>query len=307
MLPQTAKESRIKTNLVYGDWDSRGHVVSYFLCSYNNNNAREQQLEKDYLPRRHYHGYGRERGERLPSSSWSSGGSGHGRLVPDETSADSGERPYSPSFGNIAGRTREVSKRSRAFLGEIPAMLSPDKKYLLAIEPGSKINIFKYDKSWEPKSYGLKGRPPFEIAFSNNDIDRIGLCSSDGFVQVWDFKAGEPKYAESKNDLNTRLGFPGGYRPGMRRRLTARLTTKLWSKIGSSMHWPISPRTTPKRLICPSHILTHRFSVRSLQKQRNLRASETITRRVQFFSNMLKAWNWKSIKRQFQEFWQRVS
>jgi conflict system STAND superfamily ATPase len=97
--------------------------------------------------------------------------------------------------------------------GEIPAILSPDKKYLLAIEPGRKINIFKYDNSWKSESYELKGQPPFEIAFSNNDIDRIGLCSSGGLVQVWDFKAGEPKYTESKNDLNTRLGFPGGIPP----------------------------------------------------------------------------------------------
>jgi hypothetical protein len=109
-------------------------------------------------------------------------------------------------LGTLRIGPTESQKEVETVWRDIPAMVSPDKKYLLAIEPGSKINIFKYDQSWNSKSYDLKGKPPFEIAFSE-ELDRIGLRSSDGFIQVWDFKKGEPEWQESKGDLKTFLGF----------------------------------------------------------------------------------------------------
>jgi hypothetical protein len=100
----------------------------------------------------------------------------------------------------------EAEKNLALVWHQIPAMVSPDQKYLLEIRPGRQIIIYKYNDSWKSQSYDLKGTPPFEIAFSK-ESDQVGLSSSDGRVQIWDFKSGEPAWSQSSGDLATSLGF----------------------------------------------------------------------------------------------------
>jgi energy-coupling factor transporter ATP-binding protein EcfA2 len=98
---------------------------------------------------------------------------------------------------------------------QIPAIESPDQKYLLAIEPGRQVKIFKYDdSSWQSESYQLPGRPPFEIACSKG-LDRIELQSSDGLVLLWDFSKVEPKLSKRSGGLATDLGIDSQTRPDL--------------------------------------------------------------------------------------------
>jgi hypothetical protein len=104
---------------------------------------------------------------------------------------------------------------------QIPAMESPDQKYLLAIEPRRQIIIFKYDDStWKSPSYPLTGKPPFEIACSefSKGLDRIELRSSDGLVLLWDFSS-EPKLSKSSGDLATDLGFDSPTRSDLTKKI----------------------------------------------------------------------------------------
>jgi hypothetical protein len=106
---------------------------------------------------------------------------------------------------------------------QIPAMESPDQKYLLAIEPGNQIIIFRYDDSkWKSKSYKLTGMPPFEIACSrlSKGWDRIGLRSSDGLVQLWDFSKVEPESSQSSGNLATDLGFSSQIPPQFTKKIS---------------------------------------------------------------------------------------
>jgi hypothetical protein len=93
---------------------------------------------------------------------------------------------------------------------QIPAMMSPDQRYLLTFESGHNVHLYKYsDPTWKSQTYQLVGKPPFKIVTSivSAGVDRIGIRSSDGLVELWDFSGADPALRNGSGNFARDLGF----------------------------------------------------------------------------------------------------
>ena len=163
----------------------------------------------------------------------------------------------------------DAAKNRDTSWAQIPAMVSPDQKYLLAIEPNNEIKIFTYNKPIKNAlSYELPGKPPFEIGCSDyaQGLDRIGVRSSDGLVELWDFSGPTPRLLrESSGDLARDLGFSLQIGPGLWKKLSDPIDyesiVRTWILDGLSVLTRQYGEREPRLMLPPdAHLMSERYS-----------------------------------------------